>query len=82
MGVESGKAMLRNYDLPVLSLAASTLLALFLPIVLLMIRPQLLGTQSTTMVLRFFPRLAFVLGKGESEMQQASRIDSASKTRF
>jgi len=82
IGVESGKAMLRHYDLPVLSLAASTVLALSLPIVLLMIRPQLLGTQSTTMVLRFFPGLAFVLDKGASEMQQTSRIDSTSKTRF
>jgi len=82
IGVESGKAMLHHYDLPVLSLAASTVLALSLPIVLLMIRPQLLGTQSTTMVLRFFPGLAFALDKSASEMQQTSRIDSTSKTRF
>jgi hypothetical protein len=43
-----------GYQMPLLSLAASILTALSILLLLLFFRPQLLGVQSATMVVRFF----------------------------
>jgi hypothetical protein len=53
--------------MPLLSLAASTLMVLVFPGLLLLARPQLLGEQTLGMVIRFFPRLAAPLTRSGSQ---------------
>jgi O-antigen/teichoic acid export membrane protein len=71
-----------GYQMPLLSLAASILTALSILLLLLFFRPQLLGVQSATMVVRFFPGLAQFLSQDGPGLQRSSIIDSTSEQRF
>ncbi|MDB5929081.1 MAG: polysaccharide biosynthesis protein [Polaromonas sp.] len=56
-GVMAGQQGVARFDLPLLSLAAGSLMGMSLPAALVLARPQLLGEQTTAMVKRFFPGL-------------------------
>ncbi|MBG6072387.1 MULTISPECIES: lipopolysaccharide biosynthesis protein [unclassified Polaromonas] len=71
-----------NYQMPLLSLAASILAALSILLLLLFFRPQLLGVQSASMVVRFFPGLAQFLSQDGLGIQRSPIIDSTSEQRF
>jgi O-antigen/teichoic acid export membrane protein len=57
-GVLAGQHAVAGFDLPLLSLAAGSLAAVVLPGALLFLRPQLLGGETSDMVIRFVPGLA------------------------
>lgn len=59
--VLAGKELVARFEIPLLSLVVSTLLAFFPAALLLVVRPQVLGDQTAAMVLRFFPRLENLL---------------------
>ena len=82
IGVKAAQAAVADYEMPLLSLAASTLMALCMLAVLLTARPQLLGQQSATMVLRFFPRLAHRLSRAGPGMERGPLIEPASQQRL
>jgi len=79
IGVKAGQAAVSAYEVPLFSLAASASMAFFTLVFLLLVRPQLLGTQSATMVVRFFPRLAPVLSRAGPRTQRGQIIDPASE---
>lgn len=54
-GTLSGQLAVARFEMPLLSLVASTLTVFCLLVLLLALRPQLLGDQAAAMVLRFFP---------------------------
>lgn len=56
-GALSGQLAVARYEMPLLSLVASTLTVFCLLALLLALRPQLLGDQAAAMVLRFYPGL-------------------------
>ena len=62
-GVFAAQHATARYDIPLLSLAASSLLALALPALLVVLRPQVLGEQTITMIIRFMPGLSVWLDK-------------------
>lgn len=80
--VKAAQTAVSSYETPLLSLAASTLVALCTLGLLLVVRPQLLGVQSATMVVRFFPRLTKFLNRGGPSMQRGPIIDTSSEQRF
>ncbi|MDB5885702.1 MAG: polysaccharide biosynthesis protein [Polaromonas sp.] len=82
LGAESGKAMVQGYQFALLSLMASTLMAVSLPALLVVIRPQILGAQSTTMLIRFFPGLASLLHKNSLPLQRGPLADPVSEPRL
>lgn len=82
MGVLAGQQMVARFDMPLLSLAASTLLAMCLPGTLVMIRPQLLGDQTVTMLIRFLPRLATFLNRFNPVPGPRPMTDSMSEQRL
>jgi O-antigen/teichoic acid export membrane protein len=57
-GVLAGQYAVAKFDIPVLSLAAGSLAAAVLPALLLILRPQVLGRETSDMVVRFVPALA------------------------
>lgn len=57
-GVLAGQYAVVKFDVPVLSLAAGSLAAVVLPALLLILRPQVLGRETSDMVVRFVPALA------------------------
>lgn len=57
----AGQEAVARFELPLLSLAASSLIALGLVAGLVAIRPQVLGEQAAAMVLRFVPALTHLL---------------------
>jgi O-antigen/teichoic acid export membrane protein len=63
-GVMAGRAAVAGFSIPLLSLAASGLLAAALPAALLAFRPQILGQETSAMVIRFVPGLAKFLRRG------------------
>lgn len=82
IGVKAGQATVATYEIPLFSLAASTLMAFLMLALLLLVRPQLLGMQSTTMVVRFFPKLAPMLSRIGPHIQRGQIIDPASEQRL
>lgn len=58
----AGQRAVAQFDMPLLSLAASTLMALLVMTLLVAVRPQALGDQTAGMLIRFFPGLASHLG--------------------
>lgn len=62
-GVLAGQGSVARLDVPLLSLTAGSLAALGLLALLIAVRPQLLGDQTASMVIRFFPGLAGFLNK-------------------
>lgn len=58
----AGQRAVAQFDMPLLSLAASTLMALLVMTLLVAVRPQALGDQTAGMLIRFFPGLAGRLG--------------------
>lgn len=58
--VLAGQRATAPFDAPLLSLIASTVLPAGMLVALIMVRPQLLGDQTTAMVIRFFPCLGSV----------------------
>lgn len=82
VSVKAAQSAVSNYDMPLLSLTASTLLALCMLALLLVVRPQLLGVQSATMLIRFFPGLAQLLRRAGPNVQRGSIIDPASEQRL
>jgi lipopolysaccharide exporter len=63
-GVVLSQIAVARFQMPLLSLVASTL-SVLLPLgLLLVLRPQILGDQTAGMVLRFFPRLTSFLKRG------------------
>jgi O-antigen/teichoic acid export membrane protein len=59
----AGQQLTQSLDSPFLSLAASSSLAVGLSLTLVLLRPQLLGEPTASMVLRFVPRLQFLLAR-------------------
>ena len=82
LAVKSGQAAVSNYEMPLLSIASSTLMAVGMLALLLFVRPQLLGVQSATMVIRFFPGLAQLLSRAGPMMQGSPIIDPAGEQRL
>jgi hypothetical protein len=82
IGVKAGQAAVSDYAMPLLSLAASTFTALCMLALLLFVRPQLLGAESATMVIRFFPGLAALLSRAGPNTQRGPTIDPASEQRL
>jgi len=81
--VIGGQHAVARFDLPLLSLAASTLLALLVPGALVVARPQLLGDQAVTMVIRFFPALDRLLSRFSLPASAAAPMaDSLSEQRL
>jgi lipopolysaccharide exporter len=62
-GVFSAQLAVARFDIPFLSLLASTLTVFCLLLLLLAVRPQILGDQAAAMVLRFFPGLENFLSR-------------------
>ena len=62
-GVLASQYVLARFDMPLLSLMSSTLATGCLLLALIAFRPQLLGDQTATMVMRFFPGLARLLDR-------------------
>ena len=62
-GVLAGQSAVARFEIPLLSLAASSLAGFAMLALLIAVRPQLLGDQTAAMVIRFFPRLAGFLSK-------------------
>lgn len=62
-GVLAGQSAVARFEIPLLSLAASSLAAFAMLALLIAVRPQLLGDQTAAMAIRFFPRLAGFLSK-------------------
>ena len=77
IGAKAGQAAVSGHETPLLSLAAATLMALCMLALVLAVRPQLLGTQSVTMVIRFFPRLAPLLRRSGLGTKKGPTIDPA-----
>ena len=74
-GVLGGRQAVAQFDLPLLSLAASTLMTVCLLVALVTLRPQLLlGEQATSMVIRFFPGLAVFLDPQEDALSLAETV--------
>ncbi|OZA97137.1 MAG: hypothetical protein B7X59_08455 [Polaromonas sp. 39-63-203] len=63
ISVVTGQEAVARFDMPILSLAASTLATLLVLALLLLLRPHLLGEQTNGMIVRFVPALAGRLGK-------------------
>lgn len=63
VGVMAGQHAVAGYEMPLLSLAVSTLVALGMLALLVMLRPQWLGDQTTAMIIRFFPALSALLSR-------------------
>ena len=63
ISVMAGQQAVARFEMPLLSLGVSMLLALCMLALLLKVRPQLLGDQTAAMVIRFFPRLAPLLSR-------------------
>ena len=82
VAVKSGQATVSDYEAPLLSLVASTLMALCMLALVLVVRPQWLGAQSATMVIRFFPGLASLLSRARPGQQRSPIIDPASQQRL
>ena len=82
IGVKAGRAAVSDYEMPLLSLTASTFMALCMLALLLVVRPQLLGVESSTMVIRFFPGLTPLLRRAGPSMQRGPSIDPASEQRL
>ncbi|MDB5870399.1 MAG: polysaccharide biosynthesis protein [Polaromonas sp.] len=61
VGALAGQQAVAGFEIPLLSLATSTLIALCLPAALVVARPQVLGDQTASMASRFFPGLANML---------------------
>ena len=59
--VLAGQELVARFEIPLLSLVISTLLAFFPAALLVVVRPKVLGYQTAAMVLRFFPRLENLL---------------------
>ncbi|MDQ3061016.1 MAG: lipopolysaccharide biosynthesis protein [Pseudomonadota bacterium] len=70
IGVLGVQHALARFELPLLSLAASTLTVLALLMALVTVRPQVLGPQATAMVVRFFPALATLFSPEESPLPE------------
>ena len=64
--VLAGHELVARFEIPLLSLVISTLLAFFPAALLVVVRPQVLGDQTAAMVLRFFPRLEKLLRRASS----------------
>jgi len=77
--VIAGQQAMARFDMPLLSLAASTLLAVLMPGALVVARPQLLGEQAITMVIRFFPALAQILSRFNTPARPAPLADQLSE---
>ena len=82
ISVKAAQTAVSNYEMPLLSLVASILAGLSILGLLLFVRPQLLGVQSATMVIRFFPGLAHFLRQARPGVQRGPIIDSTSEQRF
>ena len=82
VAVKAGQATVSGYELPLVSLAASTLMTLGMLALVLAVRPQLLGRQSATMAIRFFPGLARMLSRARPVMPPGSLIDPANQQRL
>ena len=82
ISVKAGQAVVSDYQMPLLSLAASTLAALCMLALLLVLRPQLLGDQSISMIIRFFPKLANLLSRVSPSMQTGPIADPANEQRL
>jgi lipopolysaccharide exporter len=63
-GVLAAQRAVARFEIPLLSLAASALTACCLLGLLVALRPQMLGDQTADMVIRFFPGLGGLLGRG------------------
>lgn len=63
VGVMAVQQSVRRYEMPLLSLTVSLLIAFGMLAVVLVFRPQLLGDQTTAMVIRFFPGLSSLLSR-------------------
>jgi lipopolysaccharide exporter len=63
IAVLTAQHAMARYDLPLLSITASGLLAVALCALLVILRPQVLGEQTITMVIRFIPGLSAWLEK-------------------
>jgi O-antigen/teichoic acid export membrane protein len=68
LGALAGQRVTAPFDAPLLSLSASTLLAAGMLAGLVTVWPQLLGDQTTAMMIRFFPRLGALLEPAHSPM--------------
>lgn len=66
LGVMAGQHAVTRFDIPLLSLLAGSLSAAVLPALLLALRPQMLGRETSEMVIRFVPGLAKFLRRGVS----------------
>ena len=64
VGALGGQQAVATFAMPLVSLAASALMAFGLLAMLLVSRPQILGDQTASMIVRFFPALAVRLGTG------------------
>ena len=63
ISVVAGQQAVARFEMPLLSLAASTLTSFLVLTLLLLLRPHILGEQTNGMIIRFIPALAGRLGK-------------------
>jgi lipopolysaccharide exporter len=63
VGVLGGQQLSGAADSALISLAASTIVAGTLTLAVILLRPQLLGEQTASMLLRFLPRLKTLLAR-------------------
>lgn len=61
--VMTGQYSVAHFNLPLLSLVASTLMTLCALVVLIVLRPQVIGDQTIAMLSRFFPKLNSLMQK-------------------
>ncbi len=62
-GALAGQKLVATFSLPLLSLVASSLTTLALVVITIVIRPQVLGDDTSAMLVRFFPRLTAFLNR-------------------
>ena len=67
-GVAGGQHLTGTLHMPVISLTVMTLITSVTAGALIAIRPQILGCQTSKMVIRFFPRLSSLLQKADSSV--------------
>jgi len=82
MSVKAGQAAVSDYEKPLFSLAAATLMALCMLALVLVLLPRLLGTHSTNMAIRFFPGLTPLLRRSGPGKKRGTTVDPASQQHF
>ena len=66
-GVLAGQKLVAHFNIPLLSITAGSVASLSILLLLIVVRPQLLGDHTIAMIIRFFPRLANLLNKASRE---------------